>query len=89
MRSFPLLSLEQIYGAIIFYLSRRQDIDDYLAASEAEFDQWGEEINARARAANPELLIAWTRRAGSGTQLSSEPSWPLSRRGSREDNCRC
>ena len=56
MRSFPLLNLEQIYGAITFYLSRRQDIDAYLAASEAEFDQWGEEINARARAESPELF---------------------------------
>ena len=35
--SFPLLSLEQIYGAIAFYLFRRQDIDAYLAESEVEF----------------------------------------------------
>lgn len=55
-RSFPLLSLEQIYGAITFDLSRRQDIDAYLAESEAELDQRGREMNARARAANPELF---------------------------------
>ena len=29
--SFPLLSLEQIYGAITFYLSQEQEIDAYLA----------------------------------------------------------
>ena len=55
-RSFSLLSLEQIYGAITFYLSRRQDIDDYLAESEVELEQKGREINARARAASPELF---------------------------------
>jgi hypothetical protein len=55
-RSFPILSLEQIYGAITFYLSHKQEIDAYLANSEAELDQRCEELNARARAANPELF---------------------------------
>jgi uncharacterized protein (DUF433 family) len=54
--SFPLLSLEQVYGAITFYLSRKQVIDYYLAESEVELEQKGREMNARARAANPELF---------------------------------
>jgi uncharacterized protein (DUF433 family) len=38
-QNFPLLSLEQIYGAIAFYLSNRDIVDAYLEKSEAEFQQ--------------------------------------------------
>ncbi len=38
VQSFPLLTLEQVYGAIAFYLANRTDIDAYLAAEEAAFD---------------------------------------------------
>ena len=38
-QNFPLLSLEQIYGAIAFYLSNRDIVDVYLERSEAEFQQ--------------------------------------------------
>lgn len=31
---FPTLSLEQVYGAITFYLANRSEIDAYLAESE-------------------------------------------------------
>jgi uncharacterized protein (DUF433 family) len=55
-RSFPLLSLEQVYGAIAFYLSHEQDIDAYLAQSEIELEQKTEQMNAQARADNPELF---------------------------------
>jgi len=55
-RSFPLLSLEEIYGAITFYLSHEQEIDAYLAQSEAELDSESGERNARARIEKPELI---------------------------------
>ena len=35
--SFPALSLEQIYGAIAFYLAHRARIDRYLQEGKAEF----------------------------------------------------
>jgi uncharacterized protein (DUF433 family) len=38
-RSFDTLSLEQVYGAIAFYLSRRDEIDAYLAQGREEFDR--------------------------------------------------
>jgi hypothetical protein len=38
-QDFPLLSLEQVYGAITFYLANRDRIDAYLATGEAEFKQ--------------------------------------------------
>ena len=37
LRSYPLLTLEEIYGAITFYLSRQEEIDAYLLKREAEF----------------------------------------------------
>ena len=35
--SFPALSLEQVYGAIAFYLAHRETIDHYLEEDKAEF----------------------------------------------------
>src|SRR5215475_1886742 len=37
-QSFPVLMLEQVYGAITFYLTNRSDIDAYLRREEAEFE---------------------------------------------------
>jgi hypothetical protein len=37
-QSFPVLTLEQVYGAIAFYLANRRDIDAYLRREEAEFE---------------------------------------------------
>jgi len=39
LRSFPLLTLEEVYGTISFYLSNREEIDAYLRKREAEFDE--------------------------------------------------
>lgn len=38
VQSFPLLTLEQVYGAIAFYLANRTEIDAYLAAEEDAFN---------------------------------------------------
>lgn len=38
-QNFPLLSLEEVYGAITFYLANRDLIDAYLEKSEIEFQQ--------------------------------------------------
>lgn len=37
-QSFPVLSLEQVYGAITFYLAHRSEIDAYLARTRSEYD---------------------------------------------------
>ena len=37
-QSFPVLTLEQVYGAITFYLANCPDIDAYLRREEAEFE---------------------------------------------------
>lgn len=58
--SFPLLSLEEIYGAITFYLANRTEIDEYLIAEENEFEaarqnQGDAEWRAKMRKSRQEL----------------------------------
>ena len=48
-QSFPVLTLEQVYGAITFYLAHREEVDRYLEAQEQEYDA----KRAAARAADP------------------------------------
>lgn len=38
-QSFPLLTLEQVYGALAFYLANRQHIDSYLEAGTADYER--------------------------------------------------
>ena len=35
---FPVLTLEQVYGAITYYLSHRDEIDAYLKQAETKFE---------------------------------------------------
>ena len=48
-QAFPVLSLEQVYGAIAFYLANRSEIDIYLAKAEVSF----EALRQAARDADP------------------------------------
>lgn len=50
-QSYPLISLEQIYGAIAFYLANRAKIDAYLAKGQADF----EAKRRAARESDPEF----------------------------------
>jgi len=49
-RSFPTLSLEQVYGAIAYYLAHVEEIDQYLIEGEKEF----EKLLQVSRKADPE-----------------------------------
>src|SRR5262245_1320022 len=55
-RAFPLLSLEEVYGAITFYLSHEQEIDSFLAESERRLEAESETRKAEVRAVKPELF---------------------------------
>jgi uncharacterized protein (DUF433 family) len=46
-QSFPVLTLEQVYGAITFYLANRVSIDAYLREEEAAFASLREEWRDR------------------------------------------
>jgi uncharacterized protein (DUF433 family) len=48
---FPVLTLEQVYGAITYYLAHRSDIDDCLRQMDAEF----EALRHATRAADPQF----------------------------------
>jgi uncharacterized protein (DUF433 family) len=48
-QSFPSLTLEQVYGAIAFYLRNRAAIDAYLAAARTDY----EALRLAARDADP------------------------------------
>lgn len=66
-QSFPVLSLEQVYGAIAFYLANRQDIDAYLAQTKADF----EATRQAARNADPMFYqkLARVRQQGKALRL--------------------
>ena len=49
--SFPALTLEQIYGAITFYLGYQKAVDKYLKEREVKY----EDLRKASRAKNPEL----------------------------------
>ena len=48
---FPALSLEQVYGALAFYLANRPMIDAYLAQADLDY----EKMRLEARAKDPAL----------------------------------
>jgi len=49
-RSFPSLTLEQVHGALAFYLSHQIEIDKYLVEGEVDF----EELRQASRESHPD-----------------------------------
>ena len=64
-QSFPLLTLEQVYGALTYYLAHRSVIDAYLEQERAEFAT----LRQAAREADPTFYqkLADARRPRQGT----------------------
>lgn len=58
VQSFPLLTLEQVYGAIAFYLANRAEIDAYLADEAAAFDALPQPLQTAAPALYNKLMAA-------------------------------
>jgi len=58
VQSFPLLTLEQVYGAITFYLANRAQIDAYLTIEEAAFDAMPQPLQTTAPALYDKLSVA-------------------------------
>ena len=67
VQSFPLLTLEQVYGAIAFYLAHRTEIDAYLAAEAEAFESMSQPLQTSAPDLYNKLLKAKT------TNSSLEP----------------
>jgi uncharacterized protein (DUF433 family) len=49
VRNFPSLSLEQVYGAIAFYLHNREAVDQYLREQQVRWDELRTESEERNR----------------------------------------
>ena len=58
VQSFPLLTLEQVYGAIAFYLANRVEIDSYLSAEEVAFDAMPQPLQTTDPALYNKLMAA-------------------------------
>jgi uncharacterized protein (DUF433 family) len=64
VESYPALTLEEVHGALAFYLANQDEIDDYLA----EGERMAESQHAQSRDTNAEL-IARLRRARHENQI--------------------
>jgi uncharacterized protein (DUF433 family) len=56
--SFPTVSLEQIFGAIAYYLANRPTVDEYLLEGRADFARLREEAKRRYPALYAKLEAA-------------------------------
>jgi uncharacterized protein (DUF433 family) len=45
-QQYPALSLEEVYGAIAYYLANEEDVNQYLRRQEEVWKQWREKANA-------------------------------------------
>jgi len=54
-RSFPLLTLEEVYGAITFYLAHEKEVTEYLQQSDTELSAQADARRKELRASRPEL----------------------------------
>ena len=76
--NFPVLILEEVYGAITFYLANQAEIDTYLSQSEAKFEAARQQSIEQLRQQKPQLyarLIASKRQKATATAVS-EPVHP-------------
>ena len=55
---FPTVSLEQIHGAIAYYLHNKEAVDKYLTERDADFEKRRAEDRARPNHITREMLLA-------------------------------
>jgi len=55
---FPILTLEQVYGSITYYLAHRAEIDSYLQQADAEFETWRQSTQGATRKLSEKLAAA-------------------------------
>ena len=71
--NFPVLTLEEVYGAITFYLANQTMIDAYLSEGEAKFEAARQQSNEQLRQQKPQLyarLMAAKRQKATATPVS-------------------
>jgi len=75
--NFPVLTLEEAYGAVAFYLSNREAIDEYLREQKAEFEEMRRKSVEELRKNRPQLyaklMAAKQRQAAPETEPELTP----------------
>ena len=66
VQSFPFLELEQVYGAITYYLAHRSEIDAYLESGRQEYENARNAERAADQAFYDKLAKARKQRAAAG-----------------------
>jgi uncharacterized protein (DUF433 family) len=69
--SYPTLTLEQVHGALAYYLAHQEEIDQYLSQGEAEFEELHQKLNERLRETKPLLYQKLMTHKQQKTSLSS------------------
>jgi len=69
--SYPALTLEQVHGALAYYLAHQEEIDQYLSQGEAEFEVLRQKLNERLRETKPLLYQKLMTHKQQKTSLSS------------------
>jgi uncharacterized protein (DUF433 family) len=75
-QQYPALSLEEVYGAITYYLANQADVDQYLRKQDEVWKQWREKADTTASPVVQRLrgLAAGTR---PNAQSVGHDSWPI------------
>ena len=58
VQSFPVLNLEQVYGAIAFYLANKKAVDSYIREGEANYQRLRSASQQRNKAFYDKLIAA-------------------------------
>lgn len=53
--SYPVLTLEQVHGALAYYLAHQEEIEEYLSQGEAEFEGLRQELRRKLSETKPLL----------------------------------
>ena len=53
--SYPVLTLEQVHGALAYYLAHQEEIDEYLRQGKVEFEALRQQMSQRLRETKPLL----------------------------------
>jgi len=72
---FPVLTLEEVYGAVTFYLANQEEIDEYLRQAKIEFEAKRRESHENFRRTKPELYRRLM--AAKEQKASAEPAAEL------------
>lgn len=69
--SYPALTLEQVHGALAYYLAHQEEIDQYLSQGKAEFEELRQKLSQKLHDTKPLLYRKLMAHKQQKTTLSS------------------